>query len=246
MDAYDYFFIILAYLVASGIKGLTGIGFSTSCLPIMALRLDLKVAIPLVIIPSLTSNLVVMYQAGNFRKALSRFWPFYVFSIPGLMLGLSMLIAINIDMAKMILGIVLICYASWALWNNAFTLSFHAERWLKAPAGFLTGLINGLTGSQVMPSLPFMLSLKMHKSDFIQAINISFTLSSLILLGRLSQLGFMPKSSLMVAMGSIVPVFAMVYMAGHFQKAMSVDLHRRVVLWFLFMMGIVLFVKALY
>jgi uncharacterized membrane protein YfcA len=236
----------LAYLVASGIKGLTGIGFSTSCLPIMALRLDLKIAIPLVLIPSMTSNLVVMYQAGNFRQALSRFWPFYLFSIPGLLIGLSVLVVININVAKLILGIVLICYASWALWNSAFALSLHAERLLQVPAGFLTGFINGLTGSQVMPALPFMLSLKMHKNDFVQAINISFTLSSLILLGRMLQLSLIPQSSLAVALGSIVPVFAIVFIAGHFQKSMSVDLHRRIVLWFLFTMGCALALRALF
>ena len=48
MDELDYLFIFMAYLVAGFIKGLTGIGFSTSCLPTMAMRLDLKIAIPLV------------------------------------------------------------------------------------------------------------------------------------------------------------------------------------------------------
>ena len=78
MDELDLLFILIAYVVAASIKGLTGIGFSTSCLPIMALRLDLKVAIPLVIIPSIVSNIFVMLQAGRFREALKRFWPMYV------------------------------------------------------------------------------------------------------------------------------------------------------------------------
>ena len=111
MDWVDYAFILMAYLVAGGIKGLTGIGFSTSCLPIMALRLDLKIAIPLVIVPSIVSNLVVMLQAGRFREALSRFWPLYLASIPGLIIGLTILVTIDVDIAKAILGLVLISYA---------------------------------------------------------------------------------------------------------------------------------------
>ncbi len=50
-------FILIDYVVAASIKGLTGIGFSTSYLPITPLRLDLKVAIPLVIIPSIAGFL---------------------------------------------------------------------------------------------------------------------------------------------------------------------------------------------
>ena len=73
MDWVDYAFVLAAYVVASGIKGLTGIGFSTSCLPIMALRLDLKIAIPLVIVPSIVSNLVVMLLSGQLTGRLAVF-----------------------------------------------------------------------------------------------------------------------------------------------------------------------------
>ena len=138
MDELDYIFILLAYVIAASIKGLTGIGFSTSCLPIMALRLDLKVAIPLVIVPSVVSNIVVMVQAGRFQQALKRFWPMYIASIPGLLIGLSILVAINVSAAKAILGLVLIVYASWALGNKHLALSEKWERILKPPAGFFT------------------------------------------------------------------------------------------------------------
>ena len=85
-----------------------GIGFSTSCLPIMALRLDLSVAIPLVIVPSVASNIVVMVQAGRFREAVCRFWPLYVASIPGLIIGLTLLVSIDVEVPKAILGLVLV------------------------------------------------------------------------------------------------------------------------------------------
>jgi uncharacterized membrane protein YfcA len=170
MDTLDYTFILSAFVVASSIKGLTGIGFSTSCLPIMALRLDLKTAMPLVIIPSIVSNVAVMIQAGGFLAALRRFWPLYVTSVPGILVGLSIPVVINITSAKAILGLVLIFYAFWALTNKPFTLSKDWERHLKMPAGFLTGFVNGLTGSQVMPSLPYLLSLNLHKDDFLNTL----------------------------------------------------------------------------
>lgn len=57
--------IACAYLVAAFVKGATGLGFSTSALPILALGLGLKSAMPLVIIPSLVSNAIVMMQATS-------------------------------------------------------------------------------------------------------------------------------------------------------------------------------------
>lgn len=245
MDEIDLIFILTAYVVAASIKGLTGIGFSTSCLPIMALRLDLKVAIPLVIIPSIVSNIVVMIQAGRFREALKRFWPMYIASIPGLLIGLSILVAINVTAAKAILGLVLIVYASWALGNRHLALSEKWERILKLPAGFFTGFINGLTGSQVMPSLPYLLSLNLHKNDFVQAINISFTLSSLIMLVGMNRLGHLPPSTFMLAVGGLIPVLTTVYIAGKLQHKLTGESHRKLVLGFLLVMGLILLLKVL-
>ena len=245
MDEIDFVFILTAYVVAASIKGLSGIGFSTSCLPIMALRLDLKVAIPLVIIPSIVSNIVVMIQAGRFREALKRFWPMYAASIPGLLIGLSILVIINISVAKAILGLVLIVYASWALANKQFALPEKGEHILKVPAGFCTGFINGLTGSQVMPSLPYLLSLNLHKKDFVQAINISFTLSSFVMLVGMNRLGHLPPSTFLLAVGGLIPVLTTVYIAGKLQNRLTGESHRRLVLGFLLAMGLILFLKVL-
>lgn len=245
MDGLDYLFILGAYVVAASIKGLTGIGFSTSCLPIMALRLDLKVAIPLVIIPSIVSNIAVMIQAGQFKKALKRFWPLYVASVPGLLLGLSLLVAIQVVAAKAFLGLVLIAYALWALINKPTSLSASWEHRLKAPAGFCTGFINGLTGSQVMPSLPYLLSLNLQKNDFVQAINISFTLSSIVLLVGMNRLGYLSPNTFLLAVAGLIPVLGTLYVAGRLQKRLSGDAHRKLVLGFLLAMGLILLLKLL-
>lgn len=243
MDGTDYAFILTAYVVAAAIKGLTGIGFSTSCLPIMALRLDLKIAIPLVIIPSIVSNIAVMIQAGRFREAIGRFWPLYAASVPGLLIGLAVLVAINADAAKAILGLVLIGYAVWALSNKSFSLSRERERTLKIPTGFFTGFVNGITGSQVMPVLPFLLSLDLHKNSFVQALNISFTLSSLIMLFGLNQLGYLPANTFLVAVIGLIPVLTTIFFTGRLQHRLTGALHRRLILGFLLIMGLILIAR---
>ena len=43
--------VLATYMFAATAKGITGLGFSTTCLPILALFLGLKEALPLVIIP---------------------------------------------------------------------------------------------------------------------------------------------------------------------------------------------------
>jgi uncharacterized protein len=243
VDWFDFLFVLSAYVVAAAIKGLTGIGFSTSCLPILALRLDLKVAIPLVIVPSIVSNIAVMVQAGRFGEAVRRFWPLYVFSIPGLLAGLTILVAIDPDIARAILGVVLVSYSFWALTNRSMALSAGWERILKIPVGLCTGFVNGLTGSQVMPVLPYLLALDLGKKPFVQAINISFTLSSLIMLSGMNHLGYLSGTALLVALAGLIPVLLSVALAGKLQQRLSGTWYRRLVLLFLLVMGLTLLAR---
>jgi hypothetical protein len=211
----------------------------------MALHLDLKVAIPLVIVPSIVSNLTIMIQAGSFGEAIRRFWPLYAASIPGLLIGLNILIAINVDVAKAILGLVLVLYALLTLANTPYSLPEIVERKLKIPVGFLTGFINGLTGSQVMPVLPYLMSLDLEKNSFVQAINISFTLSSLIMLISMNQFGYLSPDLLLTAITSLLPVLVIVYIAGRIRRHLPQVLYRRLVLIFLLFTGLIITVKSI-
>lgn len=245
MSSLDYLFIILAYIIAAAIKGTTGIGFSTTCLPIMALRLDLTVAIPLVIIPSIISNIIVMVQTGNFREAINRFWSLYLVSVPGILTGLTILISINVNSAKILLSMVLVTYALSALRNKPLKLSAVWERNLKVVVGFSTGFINGLTGSQVMPLLPYLLSLDLEKNRFVQAMNISFTLSSLVMFFQMSRLGYVSTNTLITAAISLLPVLLTVFVCGKIRARINNNLYRKIVLLFLLIMGIILLLKAI-
>lgn len=245
MNDIDYIFILIAYIVAAIIKGVTGLGFSTSCLPIMALRLDLKLAIPLVIVPSIVSNVVIMYQAGHFIEVVRRFWPLYVSVIPGILIGLALLVSINVNVAKLILGFVLILYALMALSNSSFRVSEIWGRRLRVPVGFFTGFINGLTGSQVMPVLPYLFSLELNKNTFIQAINISFTLSSFVMLAGMKQFGYLPSNTILIAVGGALPVLAIVYVSGKLRDRIPGALYQKLVLIFLLFLGFLLSVKSI-
>ena len=86
-------------------------------MPILTLGLGLKSAMPLVIIPSLISNALVMVQAGHFRETARRFWPMFVATVPGVLLGLAVLDLIDSLVAGAILGVVLIGYGTFTLFR---------------------------------------------------------------------------------------------------------------------------------
>jgi len=181
--------ILASYLFAATAKGVTGLGFSTTCLPILALLVGLKDALPLVIIPSIFSNIVVMRQVGRFRETLGRFWPMLLAVIPGLALGLWTLAYIDGRLAGAILGLLMLVWCAFTFTKPELSIAARWERPLAPFSGFITGTINGITGSQVMPMVPFMMMLRLERNLFIQAVNCSFTLSSLVMMLGLAKLG---------------------------------------------------------
>jgi uncharacterized protein len=93
--------------------------------------------------------------------------------------------------------------------------------------------------------LPYLLSLDLNKSAFIQSINISFTFSSLIMLVGMNRLGHLSPDTLLTAAGGLIPVLLSVYLAGRVQGRLTGAFHRTLVLSFLLAMGVILLLKTL-
>ena len=235
--------VIGAFFLADLLKGVTGMGFSTVCLGLIATFIDIKLAIPLVIFPSLSSNVLVMMDAGHFGEALKRFWLLFLCALPGLVLGLFLLDAVSNDLARLALGVVLFTYGFWSLAKAAPRLPSRLEPVLNAPVGFATGVVNGLTGSQVMPVLPYFVALRLDKDLFVQSINISFTASSLVMLLGLGNLGLLSWSIAGVSALGIPLVAIGIWLGGRLRRRIPDKQFTRLVLVLLMLLGVNLMAK---
>jgi hypothetical protein len=158
---------------------------------------------------------------------------------------LFILVSINVDAARAILGLVLVSYTLLALSNRSLRLSGDWERKLKIVVGLSTGFVNGLTGSQVMPVLPYLMSLNLNRKVFVQAINISFTLSSIVMLFGMNHLGYLSAETFLIAFCSLIPVLVTVHAAGILRNRLSGALYRKLILIFLLIMGTILSVRSI-
>lgn len=236
---------MLAFLLAGLVKGMSGIGYSTTALPILTLGIGIETAMPLVLLPSMSSNVMVMVSAGHFRSCLARFWPLYAAMLPGLVLGLFALSRVDKNIAETALGGVILAYAAYALARPAMSLPAHLHNMLMAPTGFFNGLVNGLTGSQMMPLLPYMMSLKLIPDEFVQATNIGFTMSSLVMLAGLAGIGYLDFDILIVSIAGLVPAFAGVRIGSAIRSRLPANAFRILVLIVLACLALSLIVRHL-
>jgi uncharacterized membrane protein YfcA len=234
-----------AFFFAAFSKGITGMGFATTCLPILALTIGLEVALPLVLVPSVASNIIVQIEAGHFRESLRRFWPMLVAAMIGVVIGLALLTWMETRLAAAALGGVLIVYGLFALRTPNLTLPPHLEKPLGPVTGLLTGIVNGLTGSQLMPVLPYLMALRLDRERFVQAINCSFTLSSLVMAAGLSTIGLMNVETTLVSALGVVPVWIGLKLGSKVRQRLSPELFRKLVIYMLMVSGVLLLARAI-
>lgn len=238
-------FILFALCFSAFVKGSLGLGFSTVCLAILANAIDLKVAISIVLIPSILSNLIVMQSVGNFRVSVEKFWPMFLATLLGMSIGLTILTQTNNDLSKGLLGIALIAFGLWSYWNRSFRIRDNLVKKLNPSMGFLTGIVNGATGSQIFPIMPYLLSLNISREVFLQTINLSFTFCSIIMMITLWQVDALDINSLIKYSLGVIPVAFGVWLGGIVRKRLSENLFRQMVMLLIILLGTNLLYKVL-
>ena len=111
------------------------------------------------------------------------------------------------------------------------------ERRLGPPVGVLTGFFNGLTGSQVMPVLPYMLSLRLTPAEFVQATNIGFTASSFVMMAGLARLGLVDTVPLLLSVVGVLPVVLGIHLGARLRRRFTHGAFRQAVLLLMLVLG---------
>jgi len=230
----------LGFFLAGVIKGTTGLGYSSCALPFLVSAMGLKTAIIVLVIPAMLSNVLVMFYTGHFRETLLRFWPLYSAMLPGIVIGIAMLVWIDQKVATRTLGILTVLYAVLALTRPALVLGKSLERCLQIPVGLLNGFFTGLTGSQMMPLLPFMLALRLDPDRLVQANNVAVSSASAFLAMALVAAGLMSWPILGFSMAAVVPALVGVMIGTRARRHIPAPAFRMLILALLMIMGIVL------
>jgi uncharacterized membrane protein YfcA len=240
MDLAHIALAALGFLLAGVIKGTTGLGYSSCALPFLVSAVGLKTAIVMLVIPAMLSNVLVMFNTGHLRETLNRFWPLYAATIPGIAVGIGMLVWIDQGIATRTLGILTVIYAMLALTRPSLALPEGLERPLQIPVGVLNGFFTGLTGSQMMPLLPYMLALKLDPDRLVQANNVTVTLASAFLATGLLVSGLMTWPILGLSFAGVVPALVGVQFGSRARRHIPVASFRIIVLVLLVIIGLVL------
>ncbi|WP_011297797.1 sulfite exporter TauE/SafE family protein [Cupriavidus necator] len=231
--------LLSATFVGAGmVKGVTGMGLPTVAMGVLGAIMSPLTAAAILIIPSFVTNVWQMLAGRGTLRLMRRLWAMMLCIVIGTLMGTRLLVIVDPVWAGRALGLALIAYAAYALFLPTLSVPERLESWLSPVIGIVTGVLTGVTGIFTIPAVPYVQSLGLQKDELVQALGLSFTVSTVALAGgllaqdafRLDQLGL----SLLV----VIPALAGMWLGAIVRQKISPQAFRRGFLMFLIILGL--------
>jgi uncharacterized protein len=178
-----------AFLLAGFVKGVVGLGLPTVSIGLLGLLMAPSQAAAILLVPSLVTNVWQAAAGGEVFSLVRRLWPMIAGTCVGTVLGAALLPHDDSGRATIWLGLALAIYAALGLVKGHFATPLRAEIWLGLLMGMVTGAITVATGVFVMPGTPYIQSLQFDRDRMVQALGLSFTVSTVTLALALAYAG---------------------------------------------------------
>jgi len=235
--------IAITFLLAGIVKGVTGMGLPTLAMGLLGTMMPPVTAASLLIVPSFVTNVWQLFAGPSFSAILRRLWLMMAGILIGTIAGSRLLAGGNVKWTTAGLGAALIVYAAYSLLARQPTVPPRSEGWSSPAVGFLTGLVTGGTGVFVVPAVPYIQALGLSRDDLIQALGLSFTVSTIALALGLASHGAFEAGHLAMSSLAVLPALLGMWLGQILRRKISPATFRRWFLIFLILLGVELLLR---
>lgn len=238
-------FVVFVFLLGGLSKGVLGMGLPTISLGLLALAMAPVEAAALLIVPALVTNFWQMLAGGRFRALCQRLWPFLLMLVPSTVLAAGLLTGPLGRHAGLALGLVLLIYGALTLSGRQWRVGPTAEKSTGAVCGVATGMVTGVTGVFVMPAVPYLNAIGLAKDELVQALGISFMVSTAALAVGLGHAGAFDLEAAVASLVALGPALAGMWLGQKIRARLSVATFRRAFFLFVLALGAYLVLKGI-
>lgn len=197
--------IIFTFSLAGFVKGVTGLGLPTVALALLAATLGLAQAMVLMLVPSLITNIWQALAGKALLDILRRHWLLLTAGSLATITGSYFAASIDASYLLMLLGGVLCVYSAISLFTPQLNLGGKHNGWLSPVVGTITGILTGLTGTFVVPAVPYFQALGLPRHVLVQTMGVWFTIATVSLGVGLNASGLMSSDLTQLSVVGIAP-----------------------------------------
>lgn len=230
--------VIATFFLAGIVKGISGMGLPTVAMGVLGALLSPLSAAALLIVPSFLTNVWQLAAGPSLGAVLRRLWPMMLAVMIATLGGASLIVSGDTRLITAGLGAVLAAYGLYGLFGPPLTISRRREVFLSPAVGAVTGLVTGATGVFVVPAVPYLQALGLSKDDLVQALGLSFTVSTVALALGLGLRGAFSMDGVALSLAAAIPAFAGMSVGERVRGRLSPALFRRIFLAGLVLLGL--------
>jgi len=235
----------VALLVAAFVKGATGLGFPLIATPTIALLLDIRTAVTVLILPNLFMDSAQVIRDGIPYDVFRRFSGLILPTIIGVFLGTMVLVKTPLWVLNLCLGVMVLVFVASNLLKFDFTISPRAEKIFSPVFGFISGFLNGMTNAAGPTLAIYLYNLKLEKRTFVKSIATIFVITKLSQLVAISTWNLFNWETITLSVQVLLFTLAGFYAGIKAQDRVNQRNFNRGLLILLSVIGVVLVVRAL-
>lgn len=177
-------------------------------------------AAALMVLPAMGTNIWQMAAGPSLGRLVRRFAGMIVGVFVGTFATIGLLTS-SAAGASAALGLVLAAYGLYGLFARRFEIAPRYEVWASPVIGLVTGSICGATGIFVVPTAPYLTSLRMNTEELVQSIGISAFVCPLALTIALATHGRYSFGVAGASFLALVPALAGMYVGMRLRRRLA-------------------------
>jgi uncharacterized protein len=239
-------FIAAVFAFAGLVKGVIGLGLPTISMGLLAVVMTPLEAAAILVLPSFLTNVWQMAAGPSLNSIVKRLWPMMVGVCLGTWAGAGLMTGTHAQSGTVLLGVALLIYAVTGLASLRLSIGKGHERWLGPAIGGVTGVITAATGVFVIPAAPYLEAIGLEKEELVQALGLSFTVSTVALTVNLALAGALNVSIAGPTLGALAMACAGMWAGQALRLRLSPAIFRRSFFVGLLLLGLYLVVRTVY
>jgi hypothetical protein len=198
---------LVAALTFSGVvKGVLGIGLPLILVPLTTQFIDVPVAVTLLTIPMIVTNIGQALEGGQTLSAVWRLWPMLAALVLGTLIGVHLLISVDRRWLAAFVGVSFILIAVLLLALPRISISPRADRWAAPLVGLIAGLLGGVSAMFGPPMIAYLVGRGIDPNTFVKYMAILALTASSCLLLALGGSGTLSPSDLLISAATMIPI----------------------------------------
>ena len=228
-------------LFAGMVHGALGLGFPMVATPLIAILFDVRLAILLTLLPTVSVNLATIWGGRDYGQLLKTFHPLLLACLAGSIIGAWMLAVLDPSPFRLALALLILVYLFTTLFDIIKPGWIQpADRAWMMVFGFVSGISAGITNVMVAILLIYFLTIQLERARMIAMLNTCFLIGKLSQIAVLSLAGLVSMQLMWHTAPLAVAAVAALFVGQALGRRISTEAYRKALYGLLAILAVIL------